>query len=237
MSTQLTGQRVFVIGGGRAIGRAVAAAAAAAGATPIIGARDGGAHAADQIPGAEAVRIDITDEASIVSALGQAGDIDHIVITTSAHHNASVADLGHDRTVTAIEAKLVGPLMVAKHAAKQLRPGGSIILFSGVAAWNPAAGYSIMGIANGAVSFAASHLAKELAPVRVNAISPGIIDSGTWDGMEAEAKAAFLANAGEGTLVGRVGTNDDIAAAVLWLLGAGFVTGETIHVDGGARFA
>jgi len=70
--------------------------------------------------------------------------------------------------------------------------------------------------------------------VRVNAVSPGIVDSGSWDGLGRD-KPAFLAQAAAGTLVGRAGAADDVTAAVVWLLGAGFVSGETIHVEGGAR--
>lgn len=111
------------------------------------------------------------------------------------------------------------------------------MLFSGVAAWDPAPGRAVMGITNGAVAFAARHLAADLAPIRVNAISPGIINSGSWDRLGTPAKDAFLDEAARGTLVGRTGTNADVADAVLWLLGAGFVTGQTIHLDGGAQHA
>lgn len=237
--TDLTDQRVLVAGGARDIGYAVAQAAAAAGATAIVGARDldKARAAADTIAGADAVRIDVTDEASVVAALDEVGTVDHIVVTASAHHNVPVTELDHDKTVAAFEAKVIGPLLLAKHAAAVLPSTGSLLLFSGVAAWNPSPGYAVMGIANGAVSFAVQHLAKELAPIRVNAISPGIIDSGSWDGMGEENKQAFLDNAADGTLAGRTGVNADIADAVLWMLDAGFVTGETIHVDGGARYA
>jgi NAD(P)-dependent dehydrogenase (short-subunit alcohol dehydrogenase family) len=92
-----------------------------------------------------------------------------------------------------------------------------------------------MGVSNGAVSFLATHLAEELAPIRVNAISPGIVDSGTYDGLGSEAKRDLLDDVAASNPVGRAGTRDDIAEAALWLLSAGFVTGETIHVEGGAR--
>jgi NAD(P)-dependent dehydrogenase (short-subunit alcohol dehydrogenase family) len=94
-----------------------------------------------------------------------------------------------------------------------------------------------MGVANGAVSFLASQLARELAPIRVNAISPGIIDSGVFDELGEQAKQGLLEGAAASTLVGRAGVNPDIAEAVVWLLGAEFISGETIHVEGGARHA
>lgn len=237
--SDLTGQRVLVIGGGRDIGLAVAAAAAAAGATAVIGARDPqkAAVAAATVPGAEWVQVDITDEDSLVAALDAASPLDHIVVTTSAHHNVPVPELDHTKTLAAFEAKIIGPLMLAKHAAGVLPPTGSLTLFSGFAAWKPDTGYSVMAITNGAVSFAVTHLARELAPVRVNAISPGVIDSGSWDVMGEDAKQAFLAGAAEGTFVSRYGSNGDIADGAVWLMSAGFVSGETIHIEGGARHA
>ncbi|MCL2396176.1 MAG: SDR family oxidoreductase, partial [Acidimicrobiaceae bacterium] len=71
----------------------------------------------------------------------------------------------------------------------------------------------------------------------VNAISPGIIDSGTWDALGADAKQGLLDGAAASNVAGRAGVSDDIAQAAVWLLGAGFVSGETIHVEGGARHA
>lgn len=239
MSQNLNKQTVLVIGGSKFLGEAIARKATQDGAKVVIGARDLGQAkvVADSLPNAQAIRIDITDESTIAAAAAELGAVDHIVITASAHHNAPVVDLEKDKIITAFDAKVFGPLLVAKHFAAILPPTGSILLFSGVAAWNPSAPYTVMGVSNGAVAFLASHLAKELAPVRVNAISPGIIDSGTWDAIGAEAKQDLFDGVAASNLVGRAGASDDIANAAIWLLGAGFVSGETIHVEGGARFA
>lgn len=227
---------MLVIGGAKYLGEAIARAASEAGAQVVIGARD--LDRAQAVAGefdGIAVRVDVTDEASIAAAAAELGAVDHVVITASAHHNVPVAELEHDGIVAAFDAKVFGPLLVAKHFAPILPATGSILLFSGVAAWNPGAPYTVMGVSNGAVSFLAAHLAKELAPIRVNAISPGIIDSGTWDGLGAEGKQGLLDGAAASNLAGRAGAREDIAQAALWLLTAGFVTGETIHVEGGAR--
>lgn len=239
MTTTLNGQRVLVIGGSKHLGAAIAAKVAELGARPIIGARDlvRATETAESLPDAGAVRIDVTDEASIAAAASEIGDVDHIVITAAAHHNVPVTELEYDGVIGALEAKVVGPLLVAKHFAALLPPSGSITLFSGIAAWDPAPPYTLMGVANGAVAFLASHLAKELAPIRVNAVSPGVIDSGTWDALGPEVKQDVLAGAASSNLAGRAGTREDITDTVAWLLGAGFVSGETIHVEGGARHA
>ncbi|MCL2393189.1 MAG: SDR family oxidoreductase [Acidimicrobiaceae bacterium] len=239
MSEELAGQQVLVIGGSKYLGEAVARRAAAAGARVTIGARDleAASRVAADLPHGQAVSLDVANEETIAAAAAWLGAVDHLVVTAAAHHNVPVEKLEHDRIVAAFEAKVVGPLLLAKHFAPILPPTGSILLFSGVAAWKPAPEFAVMGVTNGAVSFLASHLAKELAPIRVNAISPGIIDSGTWDALGTDAKRGLLDDAAASNLAGRVGTSDDIADVAVLLLGAGFVSGETIHVEGGARHA
>ena len=236
--TRLDGSTVLVIGGAKNLGLAIARRAGDLGADVVVGARDGeaAALAAKGLGGtARSVALDVTDEATIRDAAAQLGAVDHVVVTAAAHHNVAVTDLDHDATVRAFEAKVIGPMLVAKHLAPRMPATGSITLFSGVAAWKPAPGSSVMGITNGAVAHAARHLAADLAPLRVNAISPGIVDSGTWDGRA--DRDDFFASVAHGLPVGRVGRSDDIVDAALWVMTAGFVSGETIHVEGGARSA
>ena len=237
MKERLNEQKVLVIGGSKYLGFAIARRASEAGAKVIIGGPhlEQASKAAAQLPGASAIQIDITDESAIISAASKLGYVDHVVITASAHHNVLVKDLEHDKIVTAFEAKVIGPMLLAKHFAPIMSPTGSILLFSGVAAWTPSPGYLVMGVTNGAVAFLTSQLAKELAPIRVNAISPGITDSGTYDSLGEQGKKELLESVAAGSLVGRAGTSDDIADTAVWLLGAGNVSGETIHVEGGAR--
>lgn len=177
-----------------------------------------------------AVRLDLTDEATIAAAAAQLGAVDHVVTLGSLPHDAPIAELDRDRIVAAFEAKVIGPVLVAKHF--EIRD--SMTLFAGVVGWRPGPGSIVKGITNGAVDFAARHLAANLAPVRVNAIAPGIIDSGVWDG-KGEAKPAFLTGAAGQTLVGRYGERDDVVDAAIWLMRSGYVDGQTIHVDGGRR--
>lgn len=221
----LTGKRILIVGGGRGIGAEIARRAHAAGAEVIVGTR---------VPTGATTRIDVLDEASIAAA-AQRGEIDHVVSTASAHHDVPITQLDYDELVAAFAAKVFGPLLLAKHFAPRMRPGGSFLFFSGIVGWKPKPATAVKGIANGALEYTARHLAVELAPLRVNVIAPGVIDSGAWDGLGAEGKAQLLARTASGALVGRHGALDDVADAALWLLGAGYVTGETIHVDGGSR--
>ncbi len=222
MTGTLAHQSVLIVGGTQRLGGAIAAAAAADGALVTVS-----SHA----PQAEGVlRLDLRDEPSIAAAADQIGPVDHIVSTASMTYSAPIREMELPRVLDAIAAKALGPLLLAKHF--EIRR--SLTLFSGQVAWRPGAGTYSTGIANGAVAFAAQHLAAELAPVRVNAISPGIIDSGLWDSHGAQ-KAAFLDRASARTLVGTTGTVQDVVDAVLWIMTASFLTGETVRLDGGRR--
>ncbi|MEU3521264.1 SDR family oxidoreductase [Streptomyces sp. NPDC006654] len=229
-------ERILVIGGARALGAAVARRAARDGYDVIVGARD--LTAADALAGeigATAVRVDLQDESTLAAAAHRLRDgVDHIVTTGSAPHDVRAVDLDRDRLLAAFTAKVVGPMLVAKHFAPILRPTGSMVLFSGVVGWRPGPGSLVKGVTNGAVEFAARHLAADLAPVRVNALSPGVVDSGAWDRL-GDKKTALLSRSAEATFVKRHGASEDVVEAVMWLLRAGFVSGETIHIEGGAR--
>jgi NAD(P)-dependent dehydrogenase (short-subunit alcohol dehydrogenase family) len=229
-------ERILVIGGARALGAAVARRAVNDGYDVVIGARDlaAGEALAAEID-ATAVRIDLQDETTMAAAARRLADgIDHIVMTGSAPHDVRAVELDHDKLMAAFTAKVIGPMLVAKHFAPVLRPNGSIVLFSGVVGWRPGPGSLVKGVANGAVEYVARHLAADLAPVRVNAISPGVVDSGAWDRL-GDGKAGLLIKSAAGTLVGRYGESDDVVDTVMWLLRAGFISGETVHLEGGAR--
>jgi NAD(P)-dependent dehydrogenase (short-subunit alcohol dehydrogenase family) len=221
--SELDGQRLLVIGGRRGIGAAIATRARHEGMEVLVGGRD-------PSPTEGTVHLDLTDEATIAGAAGLVGAVDHVVTLGSLPHDVPVRELDRERIVAAFEAKVIGPMLVAKH----LEIRRSMTLFSGVVGWRPGPGSTVKGVTNGAVDFAVRHLAANLAPVRVNAIAPGIIDSGAWDG-RGEAKPSFLSGAAGQTLVGRHGELDDVVDAAIWLMRAGYVNGETIHVDGGRR--
>jgi NAD(P)-dependent dehydrogenase (short-subunit alcohol dehydrogenase family) len=231
------GQRILVVGGARGIGAEIAARLDAAGAEVLVAARDldRAATFARSLKHASAVRVDVLDETSVAAAAERVAAVDHVVSLASAHHDVPVAALEYDKMVSAFGTKVFGPLLLAKHFATQVRPGGSFLFFSGIVGWRPRTGNLVKGIANGALAYVAAHLAVELAPIRVNAIAPGIVDSDVWDRLGDERKQALLTRAAADSLVGRHGERADVAGAALWLLAAGYVTGEVIHVDGGAR--
>ena len=123
--------------------------------------------------------------------------------------------------------------MLAKFFAPRIKPGGSFVLFSGVHAFKLNVGYLGVGITHGAVDFLARWLAVELAPTRVNAISPGVIDTGAWDSLGDDGKHDYFQHIADSNPARRIGTPDDVASAVLFAMTNTFMTGMTLKVDGG----
>ncbi|HTI26237.1 MAG TPA: SDR family oxidoreductase [Kutzneria sp.] len=218
----LTDKKVLIIGGASGIAAQLRSDLVAAGADVMLVGRD------------SSPAVDLTDEDSIRRLAEELGEVDHIVSMSAAHANGPVTELDIDAVHTALDVKVVGPIMLAKHFAKRIRPGGSILLFAGVAGWRPSPGLVVMATGNVAVAALAQALAVELAPIRVNALSPGIVDSGSWDG---PAKASFFAQVAAANPSRSVGQPSDVSAAAVSVLTNPFITGTTLHVDGGGRVA
>jgi NAD(P)-dependent dehydrogenase (short-subunit alcohol dehydrogenase family) len=235
MAGDLHQKTVLVIGRGSGIARAVVLAVRAAGAGVIVAGRDpealATAYAGEDDISAE--RIDMTDEASIAALAERLGTVDHVVSTASARARGHLADLDRDAIRLSFDTKVIGPLMLAKHFAPRMPVDGSFVIFSGVASTKIAVGTLGVAITNGSAEVLARSLALEIGPIRVNAISPGVIDTGAWDAFGAGGKADYFADIAGRNPTGRIGTTDDIAEAVLFALTNTFMTGVTLHVDGG----
>ncbi|SPM34436.1 NAD(P)-dependent dehydrogenase, short-chain alcohol dehydrogenase family [Mycobacterium rhizamassiliense] len=234
MGKALRDKTVLVVGRGSGIARAIVLLARAEGARVIAAGRDRGKLAAaygDSDIDAETV--DLTDDASIAALADRVGVVDHLVSTASARARGNLADLQRSNLRQSFDTKVIGPTMLAKSFAAQINPGGSFVLFSGVHAFKHNVGYLGVGITNGAVDFLARWLAVELAPTRVNAISPGVIDTGAWDALGDDGKRDYFAHIAEGNPVGRIGTPEDVASAALFAMTNTFMTGMTLKVDGG----
>jgi NAD(P)-dependent dehydrogenase (short-subunit alcohol dehydrogenase family) len=234
MANALQDKMILVVGRGSGIARAVALRARSEGARVIVAGRDrvklANSYDDDRI---SAETIDITDDDSIVALADRVGSVDHVVSTASARARGKLADLQRQNLLQSFDTKVIGPTMLAKHFASQINPGGSFVLFSGVHAFKHNVGYLGVGITNGAVDFLTRWLAVELAPIRVNAISPGVIDTGAWDAMGDEGKRDYFEHIAAHNPAGRIGTPDDIAAAVLFAMTNTFMTGVTLKIDGG----
>jgi NAD(P)-dependent dehydrogenase (short-subunit alcohol dehydrogenase family) len=235
MNGALKDQTVLVIGRGSGLARASALAALDAGARVVAAGRDretlAAAYAGE--PGVSVQTVDLTDEASIAALGDRLGAVDHVVSTASARARGRVADLDRDAIRLSFDTKVIGPLMLAKHLAPRMNKGGSFVLFSGVAAAKIAVGTLGVAITNAAADTLARSLALELAPIRVNAISPGVIDTGAWDALGEQGKADYFADIRGRNPARRIGTPQDIAEGVLFAMTSTFLTGQTLHIDGG----
>lgn len=221
--------KAVFVGGSSGIGLASARLAVAAGWEVVIASRDPERADID----AERLVLDVADEAAVRETFQALGPIDHLVFSPVARAGGPAKELDLSTARRAFEIKLWGPFAAVQAADVR----GSIVFVSGVAATTPMRGGSATAAVNGAVEALVRTLAVELAPVRVNAVSPGIVATPTWDGMAAEDREAMFARL-EGALPsGRVGTAEDLAAAVWLLLTNGFITGTVLPVDGGHRLA
>jgi NAD(P)-dependent dehydrogenase (short-subunit alcohol dehydrogenase family) len=237
--TLLQGQRLVVVGAGSHTGQALARAASIAGATVVLAGPDPRKleWTAGELSGpTEVLTLDLADERSIADFAALVGRFDHLVSTAAIPANGPLKDLELAAVQRAFSAKVIGPLLLAKHLAEQVSESGSFTFFSGVAAWRPAPARTVMATTNGALAFLVQALAVEIAPVRVNAVSPGIVDTGSWDGLSG-GKEAFLRGVAERNPARRVGSTEDLVKAVFYALDNPYVTGTVLHVDGGGRLA
>src|ERR1700733_9090992 len=235
MNGSLNDQKVLAIGRGGGIARAVALAARDAGAHVVVAGRDqeklSDVYAGE--PGISTEAVDVTDEESIAALGKRLGQVHHVVSTASARARGRVPDLDRDALRLSFDTKVLGPLMLAKHLAPRMSEGGSFVIFSGVAATKITVGTLAVAITNAAADTLARSLALELAPIRVNAISPGVIDSGAWDALGEQRKADYFAEMSSRNPARRIGTPEDIAQGALFALTNPSLTGQTLHVDGG----
>lgn len=237
----LAQQRILIIGGTAGMGLAAARRLAALEAdVTIVGRSQGKLHKAlAEIPGRATGHVaDFTDATAIDSLFARVGRIDHLVLTASADAawgpfpSVSAAALR-----AALEGKLLGYWQALQAALPHLRRDGSVVMLSGAASRTAMPGTSGLAAVNGAITQMACTLARELAPLRVNVVSPGLVDTPAYDPLPTDVKAGMFAGAAQSLPVGRTGTSDDIAEAIVYLLGNGFTTGAILDVDGGARMA
>jgi NAD(P)-dependent dehydrogenase (short-subunit alcohol dehydrogenase family) len=238
----MTTPRVLIVGGSSGMGLALAELLLTDGAQVTIAGRSAErlATAARQLNQPQRLRtsqVDITSEDQVQRMLADTGRLDHVVVTAAdaAGSYAPLADFDLEAAQAVIDTKLLGPWLVAKHAGPYLAPGASITFTSGIAAYRPGPGASMIAAVNGGLEALARALTLELAPTRVNVVSPGWIDTPIWDVLAGNSKGQRLAAMAERLPVGRIGQPADIAKAFVALMNNGFVTGTLIHVDGGHR--
>ena len=233
----LQGQTVVVLGGSSGICLAVAQGALAAGARAWIAGRDPQrlAAALDATPDLQGAALDIADAGALSAFFARVGAFDHLVVTAGARTAAApLREQDFGALQEALQVKLVGSLLAARLALPQLRAGGSIGFTSGMLARKPTANALVKTVINAGLEAATRQLAKELAPLRVYAVSPGPVDTPAWQFPDAASRAAKFAQIGAGLPLGFAASAADTAAAYLFAMGARALTGSVIDLDGGA---
>lgn len=225
----LTGKRVLVVGGSSGIGLAVARQAKAAGAAVATASRSGSSIAGAN--GFEHFAMDVSNEAEVIATLGDLPKFDHLVITAGSAVPAPFRGRGSHDAEQAFATKFWGAWRVASHAP--LADQGSITLVSGVFAERPAKRNVAACCANAAIEGLARALAIELAPVRVNAVSPGLVDTPMWSGMPDDRRAAYFSEMAAKLPAGRICSADDIAELILTCMVNPVLTGVVLKADGG----
>ncbi|MGG2461376.1 SDR family oxidoreductase [Streptomyces sp. RGM 3693] len=180
------------------------------------------------------VRADIGREEDVAELFARVERVDHVAVTAADVTGAygRITDVAMAAAEAVVDTKLLGAWLVGKYAVGRVT--GSITYTSGINAYRPNGANTIVAAANGALASLAYGLAVELAPVRVNVISPGWVDTAIWDQLGMDKQAAF-AELAERLPARRIGTPNDIAQAFLSVMRNGFITGTVLDVDGGHR--
>jgi len=237
----LEGQKVVVFGGGSGVGLAAAKLAASKGATVVIagwGERSELEKTAKGF-GATSAVVDGKKVSEVRDFFEGLGDIDHLVLTAGqTNRGGSFLESITDETFRAtFDGKFWVQVTAAHAGARHVRKGGSITFFSGGASRKAMPGMTNIAAVNGALDAIVPTLAVELAPTRVNSISPGTLRTTYWAGTPDAQLEQIFGRMAKALPAGRVGTADDIARAVLFLIESPFVTGTTLEVDGGLPHA
>lgn len=236
--TTLSGQTVVVIGGSSGVGFETARQARQQGAEVVLTGRDAGRleRAARALEALSSAAFDATDASSLERFFADlTTPIDHLMVTAGGSYYAPLAELDDTQVRAAFDQHLFLPLQVARNAAGKVRPGGTLLFMTGTAARRPGIGNSISAILAAGVPALTANLAVELAPIRVNLIAAGFIDtplsaSVLGDGLE-ERRRVLRA-----TLpIGRVVEPEDVAALAIHLMLNSALTGSTYDVDGGQQ--
>ncbi|KAF8169804.1 short-chain dehydrogenase/reductase SDR [Pholiota molesta] len=249
MTTTLENKTVVIVGGSSGIGFAVALASLQSLASLVVIASSNTERVskaverlqAHNLPGAVRGEVlDAKDDAAIKEFVVRLGEVDHIVWTSG--DKSKVGQLHFPRVDlqqarAAFDVRFWGPLAVAQNA--KFRRGGSLIITMGPALIKPQPTMAIFAAVTGSIQGVVRSLAVDLAPqgIRVNAVSPGGVDTELWDDFPAETKEVFLKGFEDQLLIKRIAEPQEIAEAYIFLMKCGYITGQRIDVDGGIALA
>jgi NAD(P)-dependent dehydrogenase (short-subunit alcohol dehydrogenase family) len=234
----LNGKRIVVLGGSSGIGLAIAQAACREGAAVVIASSNRARldKALATLPtNAEGLVADLGDEAAVRALFGKLGAFDHLAFTAGeALQLAPLADIDMAAARQFFGLRYWGAFLAAKYGTGSIRPGGSIVFTSGIAGQRPRAGWALGASICSAMEGLTRALAVELAPIRVNIVSPGVVRTPLWGGMTDEDRENLYRQTAAALPVGHVGDAAEIAEAYLYLMRQSYGTGQVVVVDGGA---
>lgn len=231
-------QKVVLVGGSSGMGLATAKILSNAGASVVIAGRnlDKLTSAKQEIGGeVTLLQFDMNDEEAIKKGFQSIGTFKHLFVTGSSPSFVPIDSAIISNAQDEFNSKFWGQYKVVKNAIPFLETGSSIVLTSGAYGLRPDSGTSIMSAANGAIESLVRALAVELSPIRVNAVSPGLVDTPLMrNSFSEEVRANIYQSVEESLLTKRVATAEDVALAVEFLFSSLHITGSAIRVDGGA---
>jgi NAD(P)-dependent dehydrogenase (short-subunit alcohol dehydrogenase family) len=234
----MASERIVIMGGTSGIGLGVAKLFAGRGAEVILGSdRRSSMDAALAELGGLDVRgqvVDVTSEDSVSGFLGGVGEIDHLIYTAGAVLDLMpVTEIDMDVARHYHDVRCFGVLVTAKYAVSRIRHGGSIVLTSGIAGARPSSGWAVAAGTAGTIEAYTRALAVELAPVRVNAVSPGTVRTPLWSGIPEAEREAYYGHVAKTNLTRTISDPDEIAPSYAFLTDQPFATGTVLRVDGG----
>lgn len=234
----LNGKKVVILGGSSGLGLATAKAAAAEGANLIIVSSNAARvqSAVSALPGnGFGMQADLSDEESVKRLFEEIGTLDHLIFT--AGESLLLSKIGETEVAAAREffnLRYWGAFMAVKYASPQINAGGSIVLTGGIVSVRPNAGWSVGASICAAMDGFTRAMARELAPVRVNLVSPGVIRTNLWSSMAERERNAFYDQMAAALPTGHVGEPEQVAQTYIYLMKQPFVTGQILVTDGGA---
>ena len=233
----LAGQSAVIFGGSSGIGLATARVAATLGARITIVSRTPGRleEARAALGTAETASVDVRDAAAVKAFFDERDAFDHVVVSAAELAVGPLRQRPLQESRAAMDSKFWGAVHVA-HAAR-IRPGGSLTLVSGMIGSRPSGAATMLSAINAALDTLAKALATEMAPVRVNCVSPGRIETAWWDFLPQDQRQALFDRTAAGLPLKRIGKPEEIAALIVHLMTNGFMTGSVVLADGGGAVA
>ncbi|MGL5627283.1 MAG: SDR family oxidoreductase [Candidatus Rhabdochlamydia sp.] len=229
--------KTVIIGGSSGMGLATAQMLHSLGHEIIIAGRSPNKleNAKKVIGKADSYILDVTKEKDVSLFFDSIGPFDHLVTSAASFIMGPFLKLPLDEAKHFFDSKFWGQYSAAKYGASHIRTGGSITFFSGVAGQKPFLNFSAGSAINAALEGLTRALALELSPIRVNAISPGTVETPVWDILPQQQRLQEFDESAQRLPAKRIGQPEDIAQAVVYLIQCGYATGSIVYVDGGSR--